>query len=211
MLSGAAVTVQASTKKGSVMSEQVKSNQQTVVIGLAVIAVLLAAIVGVIIWQQSQAGSIPTPVTGAAPADPAAPGGMPGGAPGGMPGGVPGGGASVPEVEFDPATATKVPAGTEPEAFVRAYYEACQSKEYSKAYEMLPAATKQYYGDAGTFESTLESYGISEFEVKSATGSDTEVQVIGVQQAQGMEFAYTWTLVKEGDSWLVKSRQMGGQ
>ena len=46
------------------MSEQTQNSQQTIVIGLVVIAVLLAAIVGVLIYQQSQAVPAPT-VTGA--------------------------------------------------------------------------------------------------------------------------------------------------
>jgi hypothetical protein len=188
------------------MSDQVKNNQQTVVIALVVIAALLVAIVGVLV-VQGQSANIPAISNNqGAPAggDPAA-GGMPGGAPGGMPGG------GVPSVEFDPATATKVPAGVEPEAFIRDYYAACSEKKYEDAFTMLPLATQQYYGDAAQFEATLESYGISGFEVKSASGSDTEVQVVGVQQAQGMSFAYTWTLVKEGDDWFVKSREMGGE
>lgn len=181
------------------MSEQVNNSQKTVVMALIAIAVLLVAIIGVIV-VQGQSSNIPTPVTGDQ--------GTPDGAQGGMPGGAP---ATVPSVDFDVATATKVPAGVEPEQFVRNYYELCSQKKYDEAYTMLPLATQQYYGDAEKFKGTLESYGITEFEVESASGTDTEVKVVGVQQAQGMAFAYTWTMVKEGDAWYVKSREMGGQ
>lgn len=178
------------------MSEQTNSNQQTVVLALVVIAVLLAAIVGVLIWKQTDTASVATP---AAPAD----GGTAAQAPTGM--------GQAPATEFDPAKAPKVPAGTEPEAYVKEYYQLCQDGKYDQAYKMLPVDTQSYYGNTEQFKSTLEGYGITGFEVKAGTSTDSEVQVIGIQEAQGMSFAYTWTLVKEGDTWLVKSRVMGGQ
>lgn len=188
------------------MSEQANPNQQTIVIALVVIAVLLAGIVGVLVWQSSQANSIPqpsatqptTPDAGTAAQPPAGMGGATGGATG----------ASA---DYDPKTAPKVPAGTEPEEYVKKYYELCSKGSYEEAFKMLPTGTQAYYGTADQFKSTLEGYGITGFDVKPGASTDKEVKVIGVQQAQGMDFAYTWTIVKDGDTWLVKSREMGGQ
>lgn len=183
------------------MSEQANPNQQTIVIGLVVIAVLLAGIVGVLIFQQSKASSIPTP-SATQPTTPT--GAQP-------PAGMGQGNAPAVSADFDPKTAPKVPAGTEPEAYVKQYYELCSKKQYDKAFKMLPTGTQAYYGTADQFKSTLEGYGISGFEVKAGASTDKEVKVVGIQKAQGMDFAYTWTIVKDGDNWLVKSREMGGQ
>lgn len=186
------------------MSEQANPNQQTIVIGLVVIAVLLAGIVGVLVWQQSKATSIPQPV--AQTTDPAN-----GGTAAQPPAGMGQSNTGAASADFDPKTAPKVPAGTEPEAYVKQYYELCSKKEYDKAFKMLPTGTQAYYGTPDQFKSTLEGYGITGFEVKAGASTDKEVKVIGVQKAQGMDFAYTWTIVKDGSDWLVKSREMGGQ
>lgn len=196
------------------MSENTQNNQQTLVIGLAVIAALLAAIVGVIIWQQSTA--IPSPTTTGAATPPAGTQSMPPQtAPNGMGGqnlGTGGSGdAAAAPTAFDPKTATKVPKGTEPEAFVKAYYAACEKGDFAKAYEMLPADAKAGQ-DVAAFTSQMKSYGISATKIASATGDDKEMQIVGVMTAQGMEFPYTWTLVKGTDgTWLVKSRTMGAK
>lgn len=187
------------------MSEQANPNQQkTIMIGLIVIAVLLAGIVGVLAWQGSKATSIPQPVATEQPA-PTAP--AQGGSPTVSQGTMNTGAAA----DFDPKTAPKVPAGTEPEAYVRQYYELCSKGEYAKAYKMLPTGTQAYYGSADQFKTTLEGYGVTGFDVQPGASTDTEIKVVGIQKAQGMDFAYTWTIVKDGDNWLVKSREMGGQ
>lgn len=188
--------------EGKRMSEHTENNQQAIVLALVVIAVLMAAIVGVLIYQQSKAASIPAPVDASA-SQTQPPAGI-----GGATGAPAGGGT---EAKFDAKTAPKVPQGTEPEAYVRNYYELCDKGKYDEAYKMLPTATQAYYGDASKFKSTLEGYGITGFDVKKSTATDKEVKVVGTQKAQGMEFAYTWTLVKQGSDWLVKSRDMGAQ
>ncbi|MDP2232689.1 MAG: hypothetical protein Q8K89_03565, partial [Actinomycetota bacterium] len=169
-----------------------------------VIAALLAAIVGVLIWQNSS-NAIPAPSANAADtsgaaatADPAAPTGDPN--------------APAPAAEFDPATAPKVASGQTPEEYVKTYYQACQDGKFADAYKMLPTATQAYYQNEAGFESTIKGYGITGFTVQPQAEAGENITVVGAQAAQGMEFPYTWTFVKGDDgSWLVQSRAMGGQ
>lgn len=172
--------------------------QKQVTLLLAVAAVLLAVVIGVIVWQNS--GSSPSSVSADMTADPApatqAPAGM---------------GAQAPQVEFDPATAPAVPEDQTPLEYVTAYYEACASKEYNSAYGLLPVASQQYYGSPESFEQTLEGYGITDFSVDAPVESGDTVAIVGWQVAQGMTFGYEWTFVKGDDGvWRVKSRTMAG-
>lgn len=180
------------------MSDSAQSQRQIVAL-LVVAAVLAAAIIGVLLWQNFSSGvPAPTGTQTQTPAAPAAPGGMPPAS------------NQVPSVDFDPATAPTVPADQTPEQYVTAYYELCGKGDYETAYTMLPVATQQYYGDAVKFKSTLESYGLGAFEVSPQAEKGDEVTVVGTQEAQGMSFPYTWTFVKgEDGSWVIKSRQMG--
>jgi len=181
-----------------------ESSQKQIVIGLVVIAALLAAIVGVLIWQNSS-NNVPAPTatatdTGAvdtAASDTAS--------------GMPPANATAPAAEFDPATAPVVE-GQTPEEYVNAYYQACQDGKYAEAYAMLPTATQAYYQNEAGFQSTLEGYGITAFSVQPQQEAGDSITVVGAQTAQGMEFPYTWTFVKgENGTWLVKSRAMGAQ
>lgn len=181
-----------------------QKTQQMVVAGLTAVAAILAITIGVIVYQSNQ--SVPAPSTTQIPATGT---GQTGATGGGTTGGTQGGAAT--NAPFDAKTATKVPAGTTPEQFVKSYYEACSKGDFAGAYKMLPIATQQYYGDAAGFEKTLKGYGISGFDVKPAVAKGDEVSIVGVQKAQGMDFAYTWTLVKVGGQWYVKSREMGGK
>lgn len=180
-----------------------ESTQKQIVIGLVVIAALLAAIVGVLIWQNNS-NNVPAPTTtgtetGAATDTSGTT----------MPGANTG---TQPAAEFDPKTAPKVGADQTPEAYVKAYYQACQDGKFADAYKMLPTATQAYYQNEAGFESTLKGYGITGFTVQPQKESGDTITVVGAQQAQGMEFPYTWTFVKgDGDAWLVKSRNMGAQ
>ncbi|MDF1542020.1 MAG: hypothetical protein RQ731_03175 [Anaerosomatales bacterium] len=170
--------------------------QKQVTLLLAVAAVLLAAVIGILVWQNSN--SSPTASVAPVSTDPVAQ------APTGM-------GAQVPEVEFDPATAPAVPEGQTPLEYLTGYYEACAAKEYETAYGLLPVASQQYYGDAASFEQTLEGYGISDFSVDEPVEGGDTVSIVGWQVAQGMTFGYEWTFVKADDgTWRVKSRTMAG-
>lgn len=172
--------------------------QKQITILLAVAAILLAAVIGFLIWQNSS----PSPSSSAATvstADPAVvtpPAGM---------------GAQVPAVDFDPATAPAVPEGQTPLEYLTSYYEACAAKDYEKAFGLLPVASQEYYGDAASFEQTLEGYGISEFSVDEPVESGDTITIVGWQVAQGMTFGYEWAFVKADDgTWRVKSRTMAG-
>ncbi len=174
--------------------------QKQVMLLLVVVAVLLAAIVGVLVFQNMNSPAIPSaegtvpPPTGAQP-----------------PAGMPGAGAQAPAVEFDPATAPAVPEGQTPSDYVTAYYEACAAKEYDTAFGLLPVASQQYYGDASAFAATLESYGVTEFRVDAPVENGDTVSVVGWQEAQGMSFGYEWTFVKADDGTMrVKARTMAG-
>jgi len=178
------------------MSESALGQKQVTIL-LAVAAVLLAAIIGILIWQNSSSSS-PSSAAQAPSGTPTAqqPTGM---------------GAQAPEVEFDPATAPAVPEGQTPAEYLTAYYEACANGDYQTAFDMLPVASQQYYGDVAAFEQTLKSYGITEYSVDEPTESGDTVSVVGWQVAQGMTFGYEWTFVKADDgTWRVKSRTMAG-
>ena len=167
------------------MSEQATGNsQQTLVIGLVVIAALLAAIVGVIIYQQSSANSLPQPTAQTAPAtDPAgAPAGM-GGAPAGMGDAPAGMGQGAPAAEFDAKTATKVAKGVEPEAWVTEYYEACDKDDWAAAFDRLPAA-KKANNSPDALKAQVSGYGIEGFKVTSAKVEGDKATVI-VDQVTG--------------------------
>lgn len=187
-------------------------NQKQVIILLVAIVVLLAAVVGALVWRNSTA--LPpvsqSPAVSPDPNSNADPG--TGGAPAGGTGttGMPPITGASPEA-FDPATAPKVPADQTPEEYVKAYYGLCEKGDYTAAFPMLPAATQQYYGDEAKFKGTLESYGITGFEVSAQQTAGDKITVVGTQQTPQMAVSYTWSFVKGADGgWLVEARQMGG-
>jgi hypothetical protein len=188
------------------MSEETQSNnQQMIVIALVVIAVLLAAIVGVVIWQQSKAAStIPSPTTTGATAPAATP-------PAGM-GGAAGGSAAAPAAAgpFDAKTATKVPAGTTPEQFLKGYGDNILANKYAAAYKMLPLDKQQSYGDAAAYEAQVKAYGITKFNMGKATTSGDTMSIVSEQVTPQMPITYTWAFKKVGGQWFVESRTMGG-
>lgn len=177
-----------------------EGTQKQIVIGLVAVAVLLAAIVGVLIWQNSKT-DVPSPTATGTETTP----------PAGMPPSTTTSG-TAPAANFDPATAPKVPAAQTPEEYVKTYYQACQDKKYAEAFKMLPTATQAYYGDEAGFQSTLEGYGVTGFTVQPQKDANGAITVVGAQAAQGMEFPYTWKFVKgDGGEWLCESRTMGAQ
>lgn len=183
------------------MSEQVpRTNQQTLVIGLGAIAVLLVIIVGVLIYFQSQSNSIPAPSSAAAGANN---GTAATGAPAGM-------GTQPVSTEFDAKTATKVPAGTEPLAFVKAYHEALEASKYAEAYKMLPLDKQASYGNATAYEEQLKGYGITGYRLGKAVTKGDTVEVPAEQITPQMPITYTWAFKKVDGKWFVVSRTMGG-
>lgn len=187
------------------MSEQTQNTNQMVVIGLAVVAVLLVAIVGVLVYQQTNA--VPAPTSPVAPADA---GGAMGGAPAGMGSAPAGMGGAAASAEFDPATATKVPSGTTPLEFVTAYHEAVAAGEFDKAYKMLPVEKQQSYGNAEAYAEQVKAYGISGFEIGDPVEEGDTFSVVATQITPQMPIAYMWTFKKVDDTWFCAARTMGG-
>jgi len=176
------------------MSEKQSSTNKTVMYLLGAIVLLLIVLVAVVYARQQPAPVASNPGETSVAATSTS-----------MPGVKPSAGA------FDKATATKVPAGEEPKAFVTAYYQAILDKKYDVAFKMQPAASQQG-GTVQDFQGTQQMYGMKAFKVtdSSVQGQDAIVQVeqdLGTNGTWGA----TWTFVKDGSTWLVKERavQMG--
>lgn len=189
------------------MSEQAQnSNQKMVMIALAVIAVLLAAIVGVMIYQQTQSA-----VPGVEPAAQTAPAGDPAAAaPAGMPGGAPSANAAPDPASVDPDAATEVPKGTELEAFVNAYYQACDKGDWKAAYDALPADKKVGQTPEG-LQQQVEGYNVTSYVVKEAS-VDGDKAVVMADQVTGSygTFENQWTFVKKDGAWYVSGKAVTG-
>ena len=180
------------------MSEQAQNNnQQVIVYVLIAIAVLLAAIVGFMIYQNATQVPSPTASSTTPPADSAAAGiaqQMP---------------SPAPEVKFDAKTATKLPAGMTPEQALKAYNEAIMAKKYAEAYALLPLAQKTSYGTADAYGAQVSQYGITAYKLGKPQTSGTDVMISSEQDTPQMNISYTWTYTKVGNVWYVKSRAMG--
>ncbi len=113
----------------------------------------------------------------------------------------------APSTAFDPATATKVPADSDPKKYVAAYYQAILDKKWDTAFKMQPAAS-QVGQTVADFQATQEQmYGMTSFSVFSSTIGSTDATVV-VNQELGANGTWnaTWTFVKSGGTWLVKKR-----
>jgi hypothetical protein len=172
------------------MAQNPQDNQRTMIYLLGVVIVLLVAIVVLVFVMKQPA----TPVAGTnnttqAPASGSA---------------LPGVGSS--QSGFDPATATKVPAGQEPKAYVALYYQNILDKKWDAAFKMQPA-TSQSGGNAQQFASTQQSYGMTSFKVLSSSTTGDQTTVVASQDlgTNGVWTA-TWTFQKSGSTWLVKQR-----
>lgn len=166
----------------------------SVIILLVVIIVLLVAAVAYFVLADKGATdttTTDTPATGTSTTPPA-----------GMTGSTP--------VEFDPATATVVEAGLTPEQHVTTYFDAVVAGDFATAFKMLPTTKQAEYGDEAAFSSQLTGYGITSFTIDNVAENGDEAQVTATAVMPGGEFQYLWTFVKDGDSWLVKSRTLPG-
>jgi hypothetical protein len=178
------------------MSDQTQtSNQQVIVYALIAIAVLLAAIVGFMIYNNMH--SVPAPTASAASDTTGA------GVASQMPA------ASTP-VAFDPKTATKVPAGQTPEQALKTYMEDITGGKFADAYALLPLAQKNSYGTADAYGAQVKQYGITGYKLGKATTNGSDVTIVSEQDTPAMNITYTWVYTKSGDTWFVKSRTMGG-
>ena len=173
------------------MSDAPSTSNRTVPILLGVIAVLLVVLILVLagVFKGSSGSSSANTAASGASTSTANPGvGSSGGA-------------------FDPATATKVPAGQQPEAFVKAYYQAILDKKWDVAFKMQPAASQQ--GTVQDFQQTEQMYGLKSFGIVSAVSEGATATVV-VRQDLGKNgvFGAQWTFVKPGSQWLVKQRDI---
>jgi hypothetical protein len=178
------------------MSDQTQANnQQMMVYALIAIAVLLAAIVGFMIYNNMH--SIPAPTTSAASDTTGA------GVASQMPG------AAQPTA-FDTKTATKLPAGQTPEQALKTYMEDIKAGKFAEAYALLPLAQRTSYGSADAYAAQVKQYGITGYKLGKAQSQGTDVTIVSEQDTPAMNITYTWVYTKDGDTWYVKSRTMGG-
>lgn len=183
------------------MSEQTQNNQM-LVMGLVVIAVLLAAIAGVIIYKQNT--SLPPVTAPATSANTPATGASTGGTTGGATG------QQTPAAPVDPKSATKVPNGTTPEAFVKAYYEECQKGDWQAAFDKLPAAKKQG-NSPDALKEQVSGYGIKSASVTGAQTQGDKMQVTAEQVTSSYgTFVNTWTFEKKGGVWYAADKAVTG-
>ena len=193
------------------MSETARSSTNTIVIALVVVVVVLAAVLGYSIWKNNNAvPAVSDVAAGSATGAGAAAGTGAGAGTGATTGGTTGGTTGAPAA-FDAKTATKVPAGTTPLEFVKAYHEEVMQQKYEDAYNKLPLDKKQSYGDAASYGSQVAAYGITSYEIGAPTESGDTWTVAATQVTPQMPITYTWTLKKVGGQWYVVSRAMGGQ
>lgn len=109
---------------------------------------------------------------------------------------------------FDPATATKVPAGTDPKAYATTYYQAILDKKWDAAFKMQPAKSQVGQTVAAFQETQEQMYGMTKFEVASADIGAKEATVVVAQTLKDPNGVWTatWTFVKDSGNWLVKAR-----
>jgi hypothetical protein len=179
-------------------SESQTNNQQMIIYALVAIAVLLAAIVGFMIYNNMNANtasstSSTTPPSSAAANSIAA----------GMP-------QQAQPVDFDPKTATKLPAGMTPEKALKTYMEDIKAEKWKDAFALLPLQQKNSYGTAEAYGQQVKGYGISGYKIGTPQSTGDEVQIVSEQDTPAMNITYTWTYTKVGKDWFVKSRAMGG-
>lgn len=172
------------------------SNQKMIIALLGVVAVLLAVIVGVLVFKPSTPSVSDISAQGTTPQ---------GTATTGTPAGMPSQSSNAP---FDPKTATKV-SGT-PKDHVNAYFNAIVKKDWKTAFDLLPTDKKTTYGSADAFGQQLASYGANGFKMgDDKVSGDTET-ISADLNTSGGPFTYIWTFVKVNGSWVVKSRAIGG-
>jgi hypothetical protein len=172
-------------------------NNRTVTYLLGAVAVLLVVIVALVVLRGQPSTGPGTAGTGST--DTSIPANM--------------GGTLPADIPFDPATATKVPAGETPKQYVENYYKAVLAKDYAKAYALLPA-DKKAATDEKAFGAQLDGYGLTGYKMGEVTTTGDTTTVGASMSAPGGEFEYLWTFVKVGDGYVVKSRTlpgMGGQ
>jgi hypothetical protein len=174
--------------------EPAPAQNKTVVYLLGVIVVLLVALVAIFVVTRTSTPGTTATTPDVATTEPTSTA---------MPGIKPSTGA-----DFDPATATKVPAGTTPDAYVKLYYQSILDKKWDVAFKMQPAAS-QAGGSVEQFQSTQTGYGMASFKVVTSS-SQGDTSTVEVEQNLGANGTWgaLWTFVKYKSDWVVKSRQV---
>ena len=183
---------------------QASANQKNLVIGLAVIVVLLAAIVGILILKPA---STPAP-TAATPATTAPTAGGTVDANGAATGGAAGTGMGQ-DAPFDKKTAQKIAADSTPQKWVEGYYLACDKKDWKVAWEHLPTAKRETTTEAALGEQ-LKGYGITGWKITGSSEKDGTLEISADQTTQYGVFTSVWTFVQDGKVWLLKSKKVAG-
>ena len=194
-------------------TETPRTSTNPIIIVLVVAVVVLAAGLGYMVWKGSSNDAV-TEIPASSPTlqgnaqQPAATGSdssassAMGGATGAASGEVPG--------DFDPATGTQVPAGTTPEQWVNAYYDAAGKGDWETAFNHLPAA-KQAGSSPDALKQQVEGYDVTGFTVVSANEEgDKATVVVDQQTGQYGTFVNTWVFVKNNGEWVVASKAVTG-
>jgi len=105
---------------------------------------------------------------------------------------------------------TKLPRGMQPRAALRTYLRDIQRQRYRAAYSLLPRAKQKAYGSAAEFASEVSLYGFGNFRMGPSVTRGSEVVIVSQQSTPAMDINYTWTYVRIGGSWFVRSRVIGG-
>jgi hypothetical protein len=178
--------------KGTHMSSAPVQNK-TVVYLLGGIAVLLVVLLAVLFYRGQGSTAVPDATAPGTSTETSTPPSMPGV-------------GSSTGAEFDPATATKVPAGETPEAYMKRYYQAIIDKKFDIAFKMQPA-TSQVNGTVDDFGATQTGYGYTAFSVVGAsTQGDTSTVSADLTLGANGNWSVDWVFVKVGGTWLVKER-----
>ena len=188
------------------MADNPRNMTNTVVIGLVVVVVVLAAGLGYAVYNNNRA----VPTITELPASSATADGSAAGTASAAAGAMGAATGAAASTDFDPKTATKVTAGTTPEKWVDAYYAAADKGDWETAYNHLPAA-KKAGSSPDALKQQVEGYGVVGYKVVSATEEGNKATVVVDQQtSQYGTFENTWVFQKDGDTWLVASKAVTG-
>lgn len=174
------------------------SNQKPLIIGLVVVIVLLAAIVGVLIYSGNKADSTKT-TTSTTATDAAATSAS----------------SAMQQslskaADFDEKTSTKLDKDTTPAEWVEAYYKACDEKDWETAWKHLPAV-KRDVTTAEELGQQLESYGITGYKVDGTKkNSDGETEITVTQNTSYGDFTTVWTFMPKDGTFLLKDKAVAG-
>lgn len=181
------------------------NQNQVLTIGLVVIAVLLAAIIGVLWFQGQKSADLAqsnAATTGAAAGTTQQAAGSQAQPPAGM-------GQAAASTPFDPKTATKL-VGADPGAHAEAYYKAVDSGDWATAFKLLPA-DKQTGSSADALKEQLTGYGITGYKmVSNKTEGDKATVIVDQVTKDYGTFENTWTFVKKDGQWYVESKGVSG-